>query len=255
MRRGRMGRMPPGTPTEILDELGPVPPPPGWPPAGWPPSGWPPSGWPRSGWPAGGLRRSLCVMIPWIAAAALAAAVIGVVVLRGSPARHAASHGAPTPAATPSRVSKVSPRHAAARLSALLSQSVTDRGAVINAVVDVRACGTSLRQDARVFAGAASSRARLLSRLGNLPGRSVLPAAMLRDLAGAWQSSAQADADLARWANDKIASGCHGAGLNASLQASYSPDGLASADKRAFARLWDPVARPYGLTTYQWDQL
>jgi hypothetical protein len=39
------------------------------------------------------------------------------------------------------------------------------------------------------------------------------------------------------------------------LRASYIPEGRATAGKRAFATLWDPIARQYGLTAYQRNQL
>ena len=142
------------------------------------------------------------------------------------------------------------------RLSGLLAQSVTDRAAVIDAATDVRGCGPSLGQDARTFARAASSRQRLLSRLGNLPDRSLLPAAMLQDLTGAWQASAQVDTDLARWAEGTVTRGCHrNSRSDAGLRASYAPEGQAIAGKQAFASLWNPVARRYGLTTYRPNQL
>jgi hypothetical protein len=141
-------------------------------------------------------------------------------------------------------------------LSRLLAQSVTDRAAVTHAAEDVRSCGPSLPQDARTFARADSSRQHLLSRLASMPGRSVLPAAMLQDLAGAWQASAQVDTDLARWAADTMARGCHHKSRSdAGLRASYAPESRATAGKRAFARRWNPVARQYGLTTYQPSQL
>jgi hypothetical protein len=199
---------------------------------------------------SGGPRRSRVPLVPAIVAAALIAVVAGVLVLRPHSGSTAA-HGT-----TPPGSSQDTRRQAAVRLSGLLAQSVTDRAAVIDAVADVRGCGPSLHQDARIFASAASSRKRLLSRLGNLPGRSLLPAAMLQDLTGAWQASALADTDLAQWADDKIARGCHhNRRSDARLRASYAPDGQATADKRAFASLWNPVARRYGLTTYQWNQL
>jgi hypothetical protein len=198
----------------------------------------------------GRLRRPRVPLVPVIAVAALIAVVAGFVVLR--------PHSGSTAArgSTPPGSSQDTRRQAAVRLSGLLAQSVTDRAAVIDAVAGVRGCGRSLRQDARTIAGAASSRKRLLSRLGSLPGRSLLPAEMLRDLAGAWQASAQADTDLAQWAQDKIARGCHhNKRSDARLRASYVPDGRATAGKHAFAGLWNPVARRYGLTTYQWNQL
>jgi hypothetical protein len=237
MQQGGMGPVPPGgMPTAMLDDLRPAP------------------DWPSSGMPPGGPRRPRRLMPVIVAAAVLVVVVIGVVVFHGHPTQKTASGGS-TPAATPSAASKASQRNAAARLSALLAQSVTARGDVIDAVVAVRACRPSLQPDAQIFAKAASSRERLLSKLRSLPGRSALPAAMLRDLGGAWQASAQADTDLAQWTNTKIARGCHTKGPDASLQASYGPDGQATADKKAFASMWDPIANQYGLTAYQWDQL
>jgi hypothetical protein len=190
-------------------------------------------------------RRPLVLVI---VAAALVAVVAGVVIFRAHSGSSAAS--GTTPAS-----SQDARRQAAVRLSGLLAQSVTDRAAVIDAAADVRGCGPSLRQDARTFASAASSRQRLLSRLGSLPGRSLLPAAMLPDLTGAWQASAQVDTDLAQWAEGKIAGGCRGnSRSDARLRASYVPEGQATAGKQAFASLWNPVARRYGLTTYQPNQ-
>jgi hypothetical protein len=201
----------------------------------------------------GGSLRSRRRLVAVIMAAALVAVVAGVVIFRthsdGTAARGAMG-------TTPTAVSQAARRQAAVRLSGLLARTVTDRRAVIDAVTDARGCGPSLRQDARIFASAASSRQHLLSRLGSLPGRSLLPAAMLADLTGAWQASAQVDADLARWADGKIARGCHrNSRSDASLRASYVPDGQATADKQAFASVWSPVARQYGLTTYRWNQL
>jgi hypothetical protein len=199
-----------------------------------------------------GPQRSRRPLVPVIVAAVLVAIVAGVFIFRGHSGSTAASG---TTGTTPSASSQDGRRQAAVGLSALLAQSVTDRAAVIDAVADVRGCGPSLRQDARTFARAASSRQRLLSRLGSLPGRSLLPAAMLPDLTGAWQASAQVDTDLARWADDNIARGCHhGSRSDVALRASSVPERQAAAGKQAFASLWNPVARQYGLTTYQPNQ-
>lgn len=200
-----------------------------------------------------GLRRSRRPLIPVIAAAALVVAVAGVIIFRAHSGSTAATG---TTGTTPSTSSQDGQRQAAVRLSGLLAQSATDRAAVIDAATDVRGCGPSLHQDARTFVRAASSRRRLLSRLGSLPGRSLLPAAMLQDLTGAWQASVQVDTDLAGWATDKIARGCHrNSPPDARLRASYVPESHATTDKHAFASLWSPVARRYGLTAYQWNQL
>ena len=199
-----------------------------------------------------GQRRSRRPPVLVIMAAVLMAVVAGVVIFRAHSGSTAAGR---TTATAPSNSSQDARRQAAVRLSGLLAQSVTDRAAVIDAVADVRGCGPSLHQDAQTFTTSASSRQRLLSRLGSLPGRSVLPTAMLQDLTSAWQASAQVDADLARWADDMIANGCHhDSQSDAGLRASYAPERRATAGKQAFASLWNPVARQYGLTTYQRNQ-
>ena len=200
-----------------------------------------------------GPRRSRRPPVLVIVAAVLMAVVAGVVIFRAHSGSTAAGR---TTGTAPSNSPQDTRQQAAARLSALLAQSVTDRAAVIDAVADVRGCGPSLRQDARTFARAASSRQRLLSRLGSLPGRSLLPAAMLHDLTGAWQASAQVDTDLSRWADDMITRGCHpNSRSDPHLRASSAPEAQAAAGKQAFASLWNPIARQYGLTTYQPNQL
>ena len=197
-------------------------------------------------------RRPAVPLVPVIVAVALVAVVAGIVIFRGHSGSTAASGST---GSTPSASSQNARRQAAVRLSELLARSVTDRAAVIDAAADVRGCGPSLHQDPRAFATAASSRQRLLSRLGSLPGRSLLPAAMLQDLTDAWQASAQVDIDLARWADDMVARGCHRSSRSdARLRASYVPQGQATSSKQAFASLWNPVARRYGLTTYQPNQ-
>lgn len=198
-----------------------------------------------------GTRRTRLPLLPVIAAAALLAIVAVVIIFRVHSGSTTASG---TTGTTPSTSSPDARRQAAVQLAGLLALSVTDRTAVINAVADVRGCGRSLRRDARTLANAASARQRLLSRLRSLPGGSLLPAAMLQDLAGAWQASAQVDTDLARWADDNIARGCHHSRSDANLRASSVPEGRATVGKQAFASRWNPVARQYGLTTYRSSQ-
>jgi len=198
-------------------------------------------------------RRPLRPLVPVIVAVALVAVVAGIFIFRAHSGSTAPSGSTGT---TPSASSQDARRQAAVGLSGLLARSVADRAAVIDAATDVRGCGPSLRQDARTFASSASSRQRLLSRLGSLPGRSLLPAAMLQDLTDAWQASAEVDTDLARWAQDMITRGCHHNNRSdAGLRASYAPESQAAAGKSAFASRWNPVARRYGLTTYQPSQL
>jgi hypothetical protein len=264
---------PGGSPTEMLDGLRLTP-------ASGAPRLESPSGGPRRGSPSGGprltpalsglslgsafsgprleaalsrLRRPGRQLYLAIAAAAVVAVVAGILIVQALSGGQVAGS---TPGGTASASSQGARRPAAAQLAGLLAQSVADRAAVTGAAEDVRGCGPSLPQDARTFSREASSRQHLLSRLASLPGRSLLPAAMLRDLTSAWQASAEVDTDLARWTQDNIARGCrHGSRSDAHLRASAVPEARATVGKRAFAALWNPIARKYGLTTYQRTQL
>jgi len=133
--------------------------------------------------------------------------------------------------------------------------SVSDRSAVVNAVNDVNACG-SVSQDQQTFQQAATSRQQLLTQLNSLSGASYLPASMLQDLNAAWQASVEADQDFAAWAGDENSDSCTpGDSADANYQAATQPDDEATADKKAFVSLWNPIATQYELTTYAWDQL
>jgi hypothetical protein len=192
-----------------------------------------------------------------IIASALVLVVAAMVLLNrhgGGSATGNTTMGGPTPT-TSASASVTAQRQAAVGLSGLLSQSGADHAAVIGAVGNVRSCGKNLGKDARIFTTAASNRRALLAKLSALTGRSALPAAMLSDLSGAWQASAQVDTDLAKWAS-AAAGHCHkGNPKDPNLQASYGPDGQATADKQSFARRWNTLARRYGLRTYQSAQL
>jgi hypothetical protein len=160
----------------------------------------------------------------------------------------------PSPAtATPSPQSA---QQAAANLAGLLAQSVTDRSSTVNAVNGISECGPTLSRDPQVLESAAAARQRLLSQLASLPGRSALSGPMLQALAGAWQASATADQDFARWAQDELSHGCTQNGqADPNFQAAAVPDAQATTDKKAFVNLWNPIAAQYGLTSYTWNQL
>lgn len=138
----------------------------------------------------------------------------------------------------------------------MLASSVSDRTSIDNAYNDVLSCGPNLSSDASVFTSAANSRRAMLARLASMSGRSALPAALLSDLAGAWQASISADQAFATWATDAVTQGCV---LNdtsdAAYQATITPDDEATQYKTAFVAQWNPIAVNYGLTTYQQNQL
>lgn len=145
---------------------------------------------------------------------------------------------------------------AAQALSALLAQSAADRSSIVQAVADVTNCGPNLSQDAQVFQEAAASRQNLLTELANLSGQSALPQELLQALTGAWQASAEADQDFASWAQDETSQGCTtNDQSDTNYQAAVGPDDQATADKKEFVGLWNPIAAQYGLTAYQWEQL
>ena len=260
---------PDGATSTLPHGLPPVPPGGQYPPGPYPPGGQypPPGAYPGAPYPPGdqfapggpprrGLRGRLPSgpLTPAIIAVVLVLVVAGVVIA----AVHSGGSGsggaqtATTPTASASAGAQ-SERQAATELAALLPQSGADRGAVIDADVDVSDCGNNMAQDEATFTKSASNRQSLLTRLAALPGRSALPPAMVSALTGAWQASVQADTDLAKWAQDELTGGCHKnkTADDPNLKASYGPDGQATADKQAFVNLWNPLARKYGLKTYQ----
>ena len=169
------------------------------------------------------------------------------------PSRSAVSQTSAAPATS----SASSPQQEAAdSLATLLGQSISDRSTVNDAYNDVMQCGPNLNQDVQTFQDAVTSRQRLMSQLTDLPSQAALPQAMLQDLSGAWQASAQADGDYAEWAQDQVSGGCT---VNSTSDPNYAaandPNIQATTDKTAFTSLWNPLAAQYGLTEYQQNNL
>jgi hypothetical protein len=162
------------------------------------------------------------------------------------------STGTPTP--TPSAAT--TERQAATALAGLLRQSSSDRNAIQQAYNDVSNCGPQLSQDQQTFQNAATSRQGLIRQLSKLSGAKTLPAALLSDLAGAWQASEQADQDYAQWAGDQSTNGCtQQAYSDPAYTAAATPNNQATADKTSFVALWNPIAQQYGLATYTMGNL
>jgi hypothetical protein len=212
----------------------------------------------------GGITLPRGPLIPAIAVAAIIAIIATAIVLssHSSPNTASSSGGqgpgaatGATPTSSASAASNPTERQAAVRLSALLGQSGTDRSDVNAAYSNVASCGKGLANDAQVFNKAAANRRTLLAKLGQLPGRSALSAAMISDLTAGWQASAAVDSDLAKWAS-AAAAHCHkGNAKDPNLAAATPFDSQATNNKQAFAKLWNRLARKDGLTTYQVDQL
>ena len=195
------------------------------------------------------------LLVPVSAGAALVIVVVVAVILsQGSGPSNAASGAGATGAATASSSSgtaALTQTQAATSLSALLAQSGGDRADVGAAVVDVESCGKSLAKDVQVFNKAAANRHALLTKLGQLPGRSALPPAMVADLTGAWQASATVDADLAKWAQDQVGHCKKGNTKDPNYTATIPFDSKATNDKNAFVQLWNPLAKKDGLPARQ----
>ena len=145
---------------------------------------------------------------------------------------------------------------AATRLSGMIKQSGVYHADVNAAVGDVRAC-QHLGTARAAFGASARNREDLLADLRTLPGRTTLPAPLLRDLTGAWEASIQVDDDLHKWAQDQAGGGCNPKKVenDANYQASLGPDDRATNDKQAFATAWAPIANKYNLPAYQGSQI
>lgn len=190
--------------------------------------------------------------------AALVIVVVAAVILsQGGGSSNAANAGGGAAGTSPATTSSpgaaaLTQTQAATALSALLSQSGGDRADVGAAVVDVESCGKNLAKDVQVFSKAAANRTTLLTKLGQLPGRSALPPAMIADLTGAWQASATVDADLAKWAAAE-ASHCQKGSTtkNPDYTATIPFDSKATNGKNAFVQLWNPLAKKDGLPARQ----
>ena len=260
--------------------------PPGQYPAGqYPPGQYPPGGPYGPGGqfgpgmrPAAGGKRQLAFgkvrlnlpkgpLVPAVVAALLVVVVAAAVVLAVQNGSHSGSgSGTGTSASstptTSASASALAEKQAATQLAGLLAASGNDRSDVIAADLNVDAC-KDLAASAREFSKAATNRQTLLTKLAQLPSSSALPPALLTDIKGAWQASATVDQDLAKWASKAATGGCHkGNSKNPNsnskdpnLNASFTYDGIATSDKTAFVKLWNPLAREDGLPTYTVDQL
>jgi hypothetical protein len=211
----------------------------------------------------GGPRRRLPrgPLVPAIATGALIVVVAAIIVAgrgsgqgTGTAAPGAAPGAGATGAAAPAALSAAAREQQARKLAGVLAQNSGDRAAVDNAYYAASAC-RDLAADQRVFTADAAKREVLVARLAALD-HSALSPAMIADLSGGWQASAQADADYARWAAS-LEGHCRPASAASSpaYLAADGPDATATRDKIAFTRLWNPLARQYGLTTYSYSQL
>ncbi|MDT0614262.1 hypothetical protein [Streptomyces lancefieldiae] len=199
--------------------------------------------------------------VPLFAAVGVAIAVVGVgagammagggeedkggnrTVSATAPASESASASAP-PSVDPVRQQAV-------ELDKLLAESGTGRTTVINAVADVKSCD-NLPQAAKDLREAAKQRTGLVTSLSKLsvdklPQHTELTTALTK----AWQASASADNHYAAWADQTAGKkGCQKgkARSTSQHQAGNKASGTASKEKATAAKLWNAIAKQYGLT-------
>ncbi|WP_432041522.1 hypothetical protein [Streptomyces cadmiisoli] len=144
-------------------------------------------------------------------------------------------------------------------LDKLLADSGDSRTSVINAVDQVRKCG-NLAKAAKDLRDAAGQRNALVTQLSGLS-VDKLPdhAALTGALDKAWKASAAADNHYAAWA-DQVAGQrklCKKgqARSTAHTAAGHRESDTASKQKTEAAKLWNAIARKYGLTERQPIQL
>ncbi|WP_031036988.1 hypothetical protein [Streptomyces sp. NRRL F-5650] len=155
----------------------------------------------------------------------------------------------PSPSADPAEQQAVA-------LDKLLAESGTGRTTVINAVADVKTCD-NLSKAAADLREAAKQRNGLVDSLGKLsvdklPRNAELTSALTK----AWQASASADNHYAAWA-DRTAGkkGCKKGKATTQPSAANRESGTASREKAKAAKLWNAIAKKYGLTERQPTQL
>ncbi|MEU3949446.1 hypothetical protein [Streptomyces sp. NPDC029526] len=236
-----------------------------------PPSGPGGGGSRRASGPAGRGGGRTGSRVPLLAAVGVGIAVLGVgagALLGGgggsddgdrnqpvSASAPASTQPSPTPTPTPT----VDPaRQQAVELDKLLAHSGESRATVINAVADVKQC-KDLAKAAKDLRDAAGQRNQLVTDLSalsvdKLPDHQALTTALTK----AWKASAAADNHYAAWADQTAGKrGCRKgqARTTGRTQAGNRASGTATAEKGKAARLWNAIAKQYGLTERQPAQL
>ncbi|MGW1542872.1 hypothetical protein ACWCPM_21975 [Streptomyces sp. NPDC002309] len=208
--------------------------------------------------------------VPLIAACGVAIAVVGIgagALLAGGGGEQDGDDPKPVAASAPATTPQTSgppaadpAKEQAVALDKLLADSGDSRATVISAVAQVKSCD-NLAQAAKDLRGAAEQRKGLVTSLAGLSVDKLPDHATLTDaLNKAWKASESADNHYAAWA-DQVA-GQKGklckkgqARSTGQTAAGNRESGIATAQKAEAARLWNTIARTYGLTERQPTQL
>ncbi|MBD0734635.1 hypothetical protein [Streptomyces sp. CBMA29] len=144
-------------------------------------------------------------------------------------------------------------------LDALLKTSGNSRSSVVSAVESIKNC-KNLGPAAADLRSAATQRTGLVTQLGGLSVDKLPDHADLTEaLTKAWQASAAADGHYASWAdqaahNHSVCKGGHARSTGAA-QDGNRESGTATEQKKRAVRLWNVIAKQYGLTERQYSQL
>ncbi|MFJ4472935.1 hypothetical protein ACIP2X_36350 [Streptomyces sp. NPDC089424] len=207
--------------------------------------------------------------VPLIAACGVAIAVVGIgagALLAGGGGDEPDEKPEPVSASAPASTeasgepSADPAKEQAVALDKLLADSGDSRATVINAVGQVKTCG-NLAQAAQDLRGAAGQRKSLVTQLSGLsvdklPEHAALTAALNK----AWKASESADNHYAAWADQVAAEKgklCKKGQARSTGQtaAGNRESGIATTQKAEAAKLWNAIARNYGLTERQPTQL
>lgn len=142
----------------------------------------------------------------------------------------------------------------ATALHTLLAQNAGRRSGVSDAVQSMMNC-SDLQENRQVFEGAADARAGLVEKLDTLS-LDQLAGALASDLRRAWQSSEEADRAYVRVVDD-VSRDCSTSAVTGSSawQDAVSASADATAAKKDFVAVWNPVAREFDLETFAWSDL
>jgi len=205
--------------------------------------------------------------VPAIAAVGIGIAILGIgagALLASGGGDDKGDDNKPVSATAPASDGSASPSTDAAKAQAvaldkLLADSGDSRASVISAVGNVKAC-KDLGQAATDLRNAAGQRNDLVTSLSGLsvdqlPNHTELTTALTK----AWKASASADNHYAAWA-DQVAGnkkGCKKGQARSTPQtlAGNEASGEATIQKKTAARLWNAIARKYGLTERTYTQL
>ncbi|MFK0151542.1 hypothetical protein ACIQVL_33390 [Streptomyces sp. NPDC090499] len=142
----------------------------------------------------------------------------------------------------------------ATALHTLLAQNTDRRHGVSDAVQSMMNC-SDLQENRQVFEDAADARASLVGKLDTLS-LDQLADGLASDLNSAWQSSEEADRAYVRVVDD-VSGNCSTSAVTGSSawQDAVSASADATAAKKDFVAVWNPVAREFGLETFAWSDL